>query len=86
MASAKSTADPDSLGLPAQVGERIEVERRRLQNARSILAALVFSVNHDADDVDAADVASVVFDLVDHAIDALDLVDLVHGPRRRQAG
>lgn len=47
---------------------------------------VVFSVNHNADDVDAADVASVVFELVDHAIDALDLVALVHGPRRRSAG
>lgn len=70
-----------SQDLPDTIRERIEIERRRLQKASGALTCLVFSVNHDTDDVDPADVASVAGELVDRAVDALDVVELVRGLR-----
>lgn len=44
---------------------------------------MVFSVNHDAEDVDPGDVASVAVELVDRAVSALDVVELTRGLKGR---
>lgn len=85
MATGKSTPPPAAgvqRAIPEEISEVIELERRRLQKASSVLASLAFSVNHDADDVDPGDVASVVRDLVDQAVAALDSVELEKSLRR----
>lgn len=77
------TGGPDLDDLPDVVRERIEIERRRLQKASGVLTCLVFSVNHDAEDVDPGDVASVAVELVDRAVSALDVVELTRGLKGR---
>lgn len=82
MATGKSTPPPAAgvqRAIPDEISEVIELERRRLQKASSVLASLAFSVNHDAD---PGDVASVVRDLVDQAVAALDSVELEKSLRR----
>lgn len=80
MAAAKSTRrkggrdDPDT---SYALRERIEAERRRLQKASAVLAALAYSLNHEALDNDqAGDIAGAALDLIEQAILALDAVAL----------
>jgi hypothetical protein len=54
----------------------IERERRNLQRASAVLAALSVAVELEEQGIDAGDVADVARQLLDGVTDALDLVQL----------
>jgi len=54
----------------------IESERRNLQRASAVLAALAAAFEREAEEIDAGDVAQVARQLIDGAINALDRVEL----------
>lgn len=71
-----------SPNIPSEAEERIEDQRRQLQQASTLLTCLWISTLyeewHDVE-IDAADVALVVRKMVDEAVDALDLVHFLRG-------
>jgi hypothetical protein len=64
--------------------DAIERQRRNLQRASAVLAALSTAVGRDERDIDAGDVADVARLLIDGATDALDQVKLSKASRRQQ--
>ena len=54
----------------------IERERRNLQRASAVLAALTVAVGHEERDIDAGDVTDVAKQLIDTVAEALDSVEL----------
>ena len=79
MAAAKHTRrrrGKDGSSPSAELQDRIEAERRRLQKAGAVLIALVYSLTQALDSEQAGDVAGVALDLVEQAILALDAVEL----------
>lgn len=88
MAVTKSTRrkrGKDGSGPSVVFQNRVEAERRRLQNAAAVLLALVYSSSQGLEREQAEDVASVALDLIEQAILALDVVELrkavTEGPR-----
>lgn len=71
-----------SPNIPSEAEDRIESQRRQLQQASTLLTCLWISTLyeewHDVE-IDAADVALVVRKMVDEAVEALDLVHLLRG-------
>jgi hypothetical protein len=54
----------------------IERERRNLQKASAVLAALSVAMGRDERDIDAGDVADVAGQIIDGVTDALDRLEL----------
>lgn len=71
----ETTSDRKS-DLPSKVEERIETERRRLQQAVAVLAALAIAVDEDPEAFDAGDVALAAKALIQTALENLDSVSL----------
>jgi hypothetical protein len=63
----------------------IERERRNLQRASGVLAALSVAVGRDERDIDAGDVADVARQLIDQVLDSLDRVELERAAKSRQS-
>ena len=63
----------------------IERERRNLQKASAVLAALSVAVGREERDIDAGDVVDVAKQLIDRVTDALDRVELAAGQRDHDA-
>lgn len=61
--------------VPEWVEDRIETERRRLNQASSVLKCLTVAFNEDAE-VDFGDIATTAYTIIDSVIDALDIVAL----------
>jgi hypothetical protein len=83
MATTKSTRPgtvPDSPAIPAHIRNRIETERRRLQQAGAVLACLIISLEYEDDWFDSAEVVCVVRDLVASAVLGLDSAKLNRQP------
>lgn len=60
----------------ADLHDRIEQERRKLQRASAVLLALVYSSDSGLEVEQAADIADVARDLVEGALGGLDVVAL----------
>lgn len=71
----ETTSGPKS-ELPPNIKERIETERRRLQQAMAVLAALAIAVDEDPEAFDAGDVALAAKALIETATENLDSVSL----------
>jgi len=63
----------------------IESERRNLQKASAVLAALSVAVGREERDIDAGDVADVARQLVDGVTDALDRLELRRAAKRHDS-
>lgn len=74
--SGDETASGRKSELPPKTKERIETERRRLQQAVAVLAALAIAIDEDPESFDAGDVALAAKALVETAIENLDSVSL----------
>lgn len=61
--------------MPRRVHRKIELERRRLNQASAVLKCLNVAFNEDAE-VDFGDVAIVAYTIIDSVIDELDIVTL----------
>lgn len=76
-----------SPNIPSEAEERIEGQRRQLQQASTLLTCLWISTLyeewHDVE-IDAADVALVVRKMVDEAVEALDLVHFLRGHAQQE--
>lgn len=68
--------------LPADIEALIDDERRRLQQAAEVLAALVIAAEYDADSVDVGDVALAGRGMIDQAVAALDPTALRRSARQ----
>lgn len=55
--------------------ERIDAQRRKLQQAHAILSVASFAASHDVE-ADYGDVMAVVAEMVEAAVHALDSVEL----------
>jgi hypothetical protein len=66
--------------MPDRLERAIDVERRRLSKAQSILGCLAVALEtptgHAADGLDFGQVAEVVWDLMNSSIERLDSVNL----------
>jgi hypothetical protein len=70
--------------LERAVVDVIERERRNLQRASAVLAALSVAVGRDDRDIDAGDVADVARQIVDGVTEALDSMHLEKASTRTQ--
>jgi hypothetical protein len=61
--------------VPRRVHRKIELERRRLNQASAVLKCLNVAFNEGAE-VDFGDVAIVAYTIIDSVIDELDIVTL----------
>jgi hypothetical protein len=61
----------------------IERERRNLQKASAVLAALSAAVGREERDIDAGDVADVARQVIDGVMDSLDRVELERAAKSR---
>jgi hypothetical protein len=62
-------------GVVPRVHRKIELERRRLNQASAVLKCLNVAFNEDAE-VDFGDIAIVAYTIIDSVIDELDIVTL----------
>lgn len=62
--------------MPEWVEDRIETERRRLNQVSAVLKCLTVAFNEDAE-ADFGDVAIIAYTIIDSVIDALDAVTFV---------
>jgi hypothetical protein len=79
-ASKKARANRCKCIMPDRMERAIDVERRRLSKAQSILGCLAMALEtpttHTSDGLDFGQVAEVVRDLVNSSIEHLDSVNL----------
>lgn len=61
-----------SAALPPEISDRIDDERRRLQQAAAVLAVLAIAFEYEPEGVDFADAALAARAMVDQAMTALD--------------
>lgn len=78
--ASRSSRDETTSGreseLSPQIRDRIEIERRRLQQAAAVLAALAIAAEEDPNALDAGDVALAAKALIETAVTNLDSVSL----------
>ena len=77
---ATKLAEPAPARLPPEISSRIDVERRNLQQAAEVLAALAIAFDHVPDGIDFADAVMGVRAMVAQAVTALDPTALQRAP------